>query len=158
MLYSLDQDDGYAKATQASLSRHGLEEFVSVRHAPLRKVRIRDKDWLWYEIEKLGDVESVDMVIVDGPPGNIQRLARYPALPLLADRLSERAVIVLDDCFRHAEKEILQKWLADFPAFTSETVGTEKGTVILRKSEGVPLLSPPIQIPFLDFAVTRIQD
>ena len=158
MIVSLDQDERYAKITQANVVRHGLEEFVSVRHAPLKRVPIKGKDWLWYDPEKIADLESIDMVIVDGPPGNVQRLARYPALPILADKLSDKAVIVLDDCFRHAEKEILMKWLADYPAFTSETVGTEKGTVILRKSESVPLLSPPVQIPFLDFAVTRIQD
>jgi len=158
MIVSLDQDERYAKITQANVERHGLEDFVSVRHAPLKKVRLGNKDWLWYDTDKIADIDSIDMVIVDGPPGNIQRLARYPALPIVADKLSDRAVIVLDDCFRHAEKEILMKWLADFPAFTSETVGTEKGTVILRKSDAVPLLSPSVQIPFLDFAVTRIQD
>ena len=119
---------------------------------------IGERSWLWYDLDALEDVTSIDMVIVDGPPGNIQRLARYPALPLLADRLSDKAVVVLDDCFRHAEKEIVARWLRDYPGFTDQTIGTEKGTVILRKSEKAPISRRPTDTPFLDFAVTRIQD
>jgi O-antigen/teichoic acid export membrane protein/predicted O-methyltransferase YrrM len=158
MIVSLEQDKRYADIARANVNRHGLGDFVSVRHAPLKSRMIGSKSWLWYDLDQLEDVKSIDMVIVDGPPGNIQRLARYPALPILADRLSDKAVVVLDDCFRHAEREILARWLRDYAGFTSETVGTEKGTVILRKSDAVPISPRPAEAPFLDFAVTRIQD
>jgi O-antigen/teichoic acid export membrane protein/predicted O-methyltransferase YrrM len=158
LIVSLDQEKQYADITRADVNRHGLGDFVSVRYAPLKKVMIGSRSWLWYDLEQIEDVTSIDLVIVDGPPGNIQRLARFPALPVLADRLSEKAVIVLDDFFRHAEKEILARWLRDFPAFTYETIGTEKGTVILRKSDAAPISPRQPDSPFLDFAVTRIQD
>jgi predicted O-methyltransferase YrrM len=157
-IISLEQEKHYADITRANVNRHGLGDFVSVRHAPLKRVMIGQKPWLWYDLDALDDVKSIDMVIVDGPPGNIQRLARFPALPVLAERLSDKAVIVLDDTFRHAEKEIVARWLQEFPGFTAETVGTEKGTVILRKSESTPISPRPTETPFLDFAVTRIQD
>jgi O-antigen/teichoic acid export membrane protein/predicted O-methyltransferase YrrM len=158
LIVSLEQEKQYADLTRADVNRHGLGDFVSVRHAPLKKVTIGQKSWLWYDLDQIEDLTSIDMVIVDGPPGNIQRLARYPALPVLADRLSDKAVIVLDDYFRHSEKEILARWLRDFPAFTHQAIGTEKGTVILRKSDAAPISPRPLDSPFLDFAVTRIQD
>ena len=159
LIVSLEQEKLFADITRADVARHGLEEFVSVRYAPLKKVMIGSHAWLWYDLDAIKDLTSIDMVIVDGPPGNIQRLARYPALPLLADRLSERAVIVLDDFFRQQEREILVRWLRRFPAFSHQTVSTEKGTLILRKSETVSIAPRPAETPFFDFALTRrIQD
>jgi len=153
---SLDQDESYTEITRANVNRHGLGDFCSVRFAPLCKVMIDGQTWLWYDLKKLEDVKSIDMLIVDGPPGNIQRMARYPALPLLVDRLSDRAVIVLDDCFRHAEKEILARWLREFPGFTHQVVATEKVTVILRKSGPVAISPMEIEVPFLDAARTDV--
>lgn len=159
MIVSLEQDRIFADITRADVARHGLEEFVSVRYAPLNKVMIGKQSWLWYDLDQIKDLNTVDMVIVDGPPGNIQHLARYPALPLLADRLSDRAVIVLDDFFRHSEREILALWLRRFPGFTHQIISTEKGTLILRKSETVSIAPRPAEMPFFDFALTRrIQD
>jgi O-antigen/teichoic acid export membrane protein/predicted O-methyltransferase YrrM len=154
LVVSLDQDESFAEITRANVNRHGLGDFASVRHAPLRKVMIDGRSWLWYDLKKLEDLKTIDMLVVDGPPGNIQRLARYPALPLLAARLSDRAVIVLDDCFRHAEKEILSRWLKEFPGFTHQVVATEKVTVILRKSGPVAISPMEIEVPFLDTART----
>jgi hypothetical protein len=34
-------------------------------------------------------------------------MARYPALPLLFDKMSDEAVIILDDTFREDEKNII---------------------------------------------------
>jgi predicted O-methyltransferase YrrM len=156
LVVSLEQDAAYVEISRANVNRHGLGDFASVRHAPLRKVAIAGKDWLWYDMDKLADIQSIDLLVVDGPPGNINRLARYPALPLLADRLSERAVIVLDDCFRHAEQEIVALWLSEFPAFTHQVVATEKVTVILRKAGPVAISPMEIEVPFLDVAVPRL--
>jgi O-antigen/teichoic acid export membrane protein/predicted O-methyltransferase YrrM len=158
LVVSLEQDELYADITRANVNRHGLGDFASVRHAPLKKVTIDSRPWLWYDLAKIADLTSIDLLIIDGPPGNIQRLARYPALPLLADRLSDRAVIVLDDFFRHAEKEILARWLRDFPGFTHQVVGTEKGTAILRKSGALKISPMESEMPFLDVAVPRTQD
>lgn len=158
LVVSLDQDERYAEISRANVNRHGLGDFASVRYAPLRKVMIDRQPWLWYDLEKLDDLKTIDMLVVDGPPGNIQRLARYPALPLLVERLSERAVIVLDDCFRHAEKEILARWLREFPSYNQQVVATEKVTVILRKTGPVAISPLEIDVPFLDVAVPRNQD
>ncbi len=55
-----------------------------------------------YSLEALESITNVDMEIIDGPPGHVQSLARYPARPTLGTRfvLSEHfslATLSLDD-------------------------------------------------------------
>jgi hypothetical protein len=77
------------------------------------------------------------MLIIDGPPGNIQHLARYPALPLLFHLLSDDVVVLLDDAFRADEREIVKRWLKEFGGFSLEEIDAEKGAAILRRQSAV---------------------
>ena len=47
------------------------------------------------------------MLIVDGPAETTEPLIRYPAVPVLYDRLSDDAVILLDDADRTEEERIV---------------------------------------------------
>ncbi|MES9855801.1 MAG: hypothetical protein ABW166_04240 [Sedimenticola sp.] len=40
------------------------------------------------------------MLVIDGPSGFIQKHSRYPALPLLFDKLSNNGMVFLDDAAR----------------------------------------------------------
>ena len=73
------------------------------------------------------------MLVIDGPSGFIQPLSRYPALPMLYDRLAQDAVIYLDDAARPDEREIATLWLDTFPEFEYEYVEAERGCTILRR-------------------------
>ena len=73
------------------------------------------------------------MLVIDGPPGFIQKNARYPALPLLFDKLSEDCVIFLDDAARHDEKEIVDLWLNEHPELEHRFFDTERGCSIFTK-------------------------
>ena len=121
---------------------HGLDGFAAVRHAPLRRLELEGQSWLWYDRDLLEDVAAVDLVVVDGPPGNLQRLSRYPALPVLLDRLSPDAVIVMDDYRRRDEREIVSRWLEAFRDFSAREVATEKGAIVLRRPAPRPRRSP----------------
>ena len=59
---------------------------------------------------------TVDLILVDGPIAYTQekRLARYPALPNIADRLSGDCAIFLDDVRRSGEREIAERWAKEF--------------------------------------------
>jgi hypothetical protein len=48
----------------------------------------------------------------------MNKLARYPALPALRDKLRPGATVMLDDCHRRDEKETLRKWLAEVPGLS----------------------------------------
>ena len=85
------------------------------------------------QLEKREWAGSPDLLIVDGPPGIAGELARYRALPLLYDRLSDEAVIIRDDAQRDEEQPIVALWLEQFDDLTAKSLPSEKGTVILRR-------------------------
>jgi len=101
-LVSLEHEQRFAERTRAMLNGSKAE----VRHAPIAAG--------WYAEDGWKDLDAIDMLIVDGPPGSLGTEARYPALPLLRERLSDKAVIILDDVFRPDEQAIIERWQAEF--------------------------------------------
>ena len=80
-------------------------------HAPLIDTAVPGREnQPWYDISVLPDLPTVDLLFVDGPIGATAREARYPAYPLLADRLAPGATVVLDDTGRPAEAAIVKAW------------------------------------------------
>lgn len=140
-LISVDHDEAFAKRAQAEVARHGLADVVTIVHAPLVDVELEGCTWPWYRLSNICERGPIDMLIVDGPPGALGAHARYPALPLLIDRLGGDAVILVDDGARQDESEIVARWAKQFPELATELVTTEKGTYILnlrRSPAGVP--------------------
>lgn len=109
---SLEHDADFASTVRRRLQDLGVAAHADVRTAPLSQVVVGGTEWLWYSSDAWSDLNEVTLLFVDGPLGALARLARYPALPLLIDRLAPDAVIVLDDIHRGDEREILDRWLA----------------------------------------------
>lgn len=130
-LISLEQDAGFVRQTQAHLDRYGLTPFGQARHAPLVGWRIGDREEQWYDPRGLDD-ERIDLLVIDGPPAHLLPRARYPALPLLRERLAEGCVIFLDDAARPGERAIVADWLQQWPEFGHEYIKTERGCSVLR--------------------------
>ncbi|UCG39197.1 MAG: class I SAM-dependent methyltransferase, partial [bacterium] len=136
---SLEHDEVYATRTSENLALYGLGDFTRVIHSPLEEISIGKASHLWYDLSVLEEgLPRIDMLIIDGPPGKTQPQARYPALPLLADRLHEEAVILLDDGKRHDEKLIVQRWSEDHPGLMALKIDTEKGAFMIQKVGGGP--------------------
>lgn len=133
VVVSLDHDAQFAATTTDNIAKHGLQAIATVIPAPLKETRIHGKSWLWYDLEQLRDLEAIDLLIVDGPPVTTQKLARYPALPVLFPLLSAKAIILLDDAHRADETKIVNLWLQEFGSFKKENVDAEKGATILRR-------------------------
>jgi predicted O-methyltransferase YrrM len=112
---SYDHEKKYAEKSQCYIDEHDLNDFAEVIHAPLVTTRVgeNNQQWLWYDLNKRELPESVDIMIVDGPPRKIQKLSRYPALASAITRLKPGSVILLDDSNREEEQEIIQRWLKD---------------------------------------------
>lgn len=134
-LISMDHDAGFGQATVGYLRSHGLDNVAKVVCAPLRQIRVGAQVWRWYETNIIETLPPVDLLIVDGPPATTQPLARYPALPLLFDRLSAGALILVDDFARSDDAATVSKWLQEYDLVVVRTVPTEKGAVILRKTD-----------------------
>ena len=65
--------------------------------------------------------------MIDGPPYSIGRLARYPAGPMLFDKLTDGGTVFLDDADRVEETEICDRWAKEFPALDMQAEFCEKG-------------------------------
>lgn len=133
-LISLDHMDEYAAITRRRLSKHRLDDVVEVRHAPLTDVTIEGKSWPWYDLSVIDDLDTIDLLIIDGPPEQTRPQARYPAVPALHDRLSDDAVVILDDAYRPDETAIVERWQAADPRWTLTLRESPDGTAILHRS------------------------
>ncbi|MCW2524626.1 MAG: hypothetical protein JWO63_2961 [Frankiales bacterium] len=107
---ALEHDPDWARLVNQLLADEGLSAFGRVVHAPL------EGEPTWYSLSSLTELpETIDLLIVDGPPadqpGNGQR--RAPALTTLQPRLSETAVVYLDDIDRPGEQSVLEAWHAN---------------------------------------------
>lgn len=129
-VYSLENGEQYALKTQQNLDQFGLGNYADVIHAPLENIEVNSTKFDWYSLNDLPDL-SIDMLVIDGPPGFIQKHSRMPALPLLFDRLADGAVVFLDDAAREEERELVDMWLEMFPQLTHEYIESERGCSVL---------------------------
>jgi predicted O-methyltransferase YrrM len=135
-LWSLEHLTSYAGETRDLVAAAGLEHRVTIVDAPLVDVRLGEGTWSWYDISDLPDIGPIDLLFVDGPPGDTGRLARYPALPMLLDRLAPEAAIVIDDSARPDELEMVARWRAEVPGLTLRQLRTQKGGTLLTRTPG----------------------
>lgn len=109
-IFSVDHLDDYLKSTSDYVERHGFVGRIECRLAPLEQVTVEENEYSWYSVDRLSDISNVDLLLVDGPPESTGPRARYPALPLLQEKLRPGAVVVLDDTHRAGEQAILEAW------------------------------------------------
>ena len=131
-VYSLENGKEFVEKTVRYLTESQLTEFNDVIYSPLRECDVNGEGYKWYDLKDLPEVK-IDMLVVDGPPGFIQKNSRYPAVPLLQGLLSSNCVVFLDDAARQDEKEIVELWLQDIYDFQFEYVDSERGCVILTR-------------------------
>jgi hypothetical protein len=131
-VYSLENGDEFSRQTGAQLNDFSLSEYCDVIHAPLKKVVLGEAEFQWYDITGLTD-KKIDMLVIDGPPGFLQKHSRYPALPVLSDRMAEHCIVFLDDAARDDEQELVSIWLQQHPEFSFEYIDNERGCSILRR-------------------------
>lgn len=110
---ALESDAAFAEETRRHLQEHGVHELACVIDAPLVDVVLPGEvePRLWFDLSGLpDDLPPVDILFVDGPVGGTSAQARYPAYPMLAERLAPGALVVLDDTDRPDETAILDLW------------------------------------------------
>ena len=130
-VFSLENGAEFAAKSRGEVERYGLGARSTVIDAPLKPVTVDGVEYQWYDFAQLPD-RSIDMLVVDGPPGFIQHHSRYPALPLLFDKLADGCVVFLDDAGRPDEVELVEMWRGRLPGIEHEFVKTERGGAILQ--------------------------
>lgn len=134
-LVSYDQHEGFVGATREWLRENGLQS--DLRHAPL-EAQVGDWPGRWYALDNIPD--SIDLIIIDGPPWSVHPLVRGAADTLFR-RLSPGGVVLLDDAARPGERLVARRWRQRWPDmdFTLVKDGT-KGTLVgvKRKPGALP--------------------
>jgi predicted O-methyltransferase YrrM len=112
-LHALEHDPGWAAFVRSWLERERLDS-ATVIEAPLRPHPLALDGAAWYDAAALPHLpdDGIGLLLVDGPPAGEPGLgrSRYPALPALAERLADDALVVLDDADRPGEAEVLATW------------------------------------------------
>lgn len=130
-LYSLENGLEYAQQTRAYIARYALEPFTNILHAPLEPREVDGEHYQWYAIAQLPE-QPIDMLVIDGPPGYLQKNSRYPALPLLYERLADGCTIFMDDAARADERAIVELWQSRYAGLEQQYLESERGCAILR--------------------------
>ena len=120
-LSSVEHDPDWAAIVEGQLERESLGGVASLHASPLAPHRDAWDGAPWYSSGVLASLpERVDLLFVDGPPGYGEGMAhsRYPALAALASRLAPSGIIVLDDADREPEREIVERWENEYPAWS----------------------------------------
>jgi predicted O-methyltransferase YrrM len=132
-LVSLDHELDYVEGTRALLADHGVSHLVDVRHAPLTPTWLADHSGPWYDPAAYADLHDIGLAFVDGPPGDVGPQARYPMVPLLADRLADRCTILLDDMRRAEEGAVGKRWMAQLKGFRYSYLPLTRGLGVFAR-------------------------
>jgi predicted O-methyltransferase YrrM len=124
---SIDNSEQYGGKTRDLLKEHKVRG-VEIRIAPLRPYANGSE---WYEVSVLKDLKKIDLLIVDGPPGSKNPEARYPALREFKDKLSAKAIVIIDDVNRDGERKLAEDFAKALPNHTLTILDHEKGTAII---------------------------
>jgi predicted O-methyltransferase YrrM len=136
-LFSVDNDAKYRDITLRTLRTHGVAQWVTLILAPIKSLAVGGRSFPWYDLDLAVVPPEIDLLVVDGPPAMEIGDARYPALPILMPKLSDRAIVIIDDYDRAGDRANVQAWRQLFPDFDLEEYETEKGTAILRRRASV---------------------
>jgi hypothetical protein len=103
-LFSLEHHPVWHKKMQWTLEHYGLDH-VHVLHAPLKDFGEYD----WYGVDKSLIPGGIELVVCDGPPGNIKG-SRYGLIPEMEAHLAQTCTILLDDANRSNEQRVMESW------------------------------------------------
>jgi hypothetical protein len=115
--YSVESNQNWISELNDLLERYEIEAFVKIIYAPILNVSNEytyKNQKSWYDFStienEIRELNSIDLILVDGPSGSNTSYARYPAIPFLIDKASKDLSVFLDDTNRKAEKEIFIEW------------------------------------------------
>jgi predicted O-methyltransferase YrrM len=127
-IISFDGSEDFAGQTRNLLNAHGARG-VEVRVTKLTPFKNSSG---WYDPNAFKDIKKIDLLVIDGPQGGDDSSARYPAFEVLLNKLSPRAIVILDDVKRAGERKLAEDFAAALPKHSLEILDHEKGTAVIR--------------------------
>lgn len=128
---SYEHDELYFRRTQALLERSKLQHVVDLVLAPLTQ-----EAQPWYLLAH--DCSMVNLLLVDGPPGQSAYAARLPALSVFAPMIARNGYVVLDDAVRENDRRAYDAWLGwgdDEASFVQTNFVAGAAFLQLRRTE-----------------------
>ena len=123
---SLEHQQEYASDMRDIIASYQLQDFVTIIDAPLVDTQLNGDEYQWYSLKSM-HMRDIDLLVIDGPPGKLQRYSRYPAVPLLYDFLNKGCTIFLDDAAREDEQEIARRWQSDYKKLKGSYIDNQRG-------------------------------
>lgn len=133
---ALEDGEQWVERTRGFLSDHNLEERAEVRLAPITEVDVRGEARPWYDLAAVSDLDGIGVLLVDGPVGSLAPMSRYPAVPVLREKMAPGAVVLLDDVGRQEEDRIAHRWAEEWEGLTQSRLPHVKGTALLLTPDG----------------------
>ncbi|HEB83649.1 MAG TPA: class I SAM-dependent methyltransferase [Bacteroidetes bacterium] len=130
---ALDHEPKYAEETRGWLEEHGVAEWAEVRVAPLKPMELAGRTFRWYDHEAVADLESIDVLLIDGPPSPEERTRRLPGLELLGPRITPGGVILVDDTHRKVWREAVLRWAEKQGFEVESSPAGVKAYLVLRR-------------------------
>jgi predicted O-methyltransferase YrrM len=132
LIVSLEENSEWQKNTCNSIQALGLKDSARVVHAPLTSdVSIGEQVVGSYDIRGKVNNLQADMLFIDGPSPNVDRLG---ALPALHPFIKRGATVFLDDAERNREASCIESWaengLVQFEGYVGIGTGLAKMRVL----------------------------
>ena len=129
---SIEHNKDWIDVLNSQLKNEGLHDIVEIVHADLVKQNSELGEVISYEFKKIEEVITdikFDLVIVDGPPANIEnnKYSRFPVLLYLKNNLSNNYCFLLDDAERRGENTIIKDYKNRYPNLMFTLVGKTLG-------------------------------
>ncbi len=130
--FSVEHNEDWAKSLSTILEKEGLLDSVNIIYVPLSQQKTELGICYSYDFNIIKNEiknKTFDLVVIDGPPANTSKTkySRYPVLNTIQNFLNDDFCVLLDDCDRSGEKEIIKKHLGVNPELLykleSETLG-----------------------------------
>lgn len=126
-IVSFDHSAEWAQLCDRSLSDGGLSGVVD-----LHVVQRDESHNGFYRINADELPDSIDIVVVDGPPEADGHMVRDKAIDVVWSRLASDGIILLDDGARGAERAIADRWQREFDV-SAQLLDSMAGLWIFRK-------------------------
>lgn len=110
-IYTFEHDEVFAENFRRAMGYYGIERCTIVE-SQLVPMELEGWRGHWYATHPLSELpQTIELLVVDGPPGHVGHQSRYPAFPVFRSRLAEGSLIFLDDTDRQAEATIVRRWV-----------------------------------------------
>ena len=129
-LYALEHDAHWYERICDVVDNFNLRNVRPV-YAPLQDFGA----FSWYDVRGAGLPRDISLVLCDGPPGST-RGGRYGLLPVMRGHLLPGALVLVDDCKRAEERDIVDRWIKEFDGSLTKMGGTRFPYAVVTISPG----------------------